>query len=220
MAGEIAKQYLPLFGKTVIEHSLQRLHSHASIAGMVVAMPANDDYGQQLLLGFPAQGKPLLSVSGGAERAHSVLNALRRLAEIAQTEDWVLVHDAVRPCLRHEDIDKLVTTLHQHPVGGLLGVRVNDTMKRVDAAGNILQTLDREQLWHAQTPQMFRLGLLTEALSHAIEHGLQVTDEASAMALTGVLPAMVEGHADNIKITRAPDLILAQFYLEQQETQP
>ena len=217
MGAERPKQYFALLGKTVLEHSVQRLQTHTRISGVVVAVAEHDSYGNKLLHELPTHGKPLISVSGGAQRCHSVLNALQRLAELAAPEDWVLVHDAVRPCLRHADIDRLINALTDHPGGGLLGTRVNDTLQRVNAAGEVVETVDRAALWHAQTPQMFRLGALRQALDNAMARGVTVTDEATAMSLTGTMPLMVEGHADNIKITHMPDLALAEFYLKQQE---
>lgn len=216
MGAECAKQYLPLCGKSVIEHSLLRLYTHNKIAGLVVALALDDTYGRSLLDSLVLRDKPVMYVSGGMERCHSVLNALRHLAEIAGPHDWVFVHDAVRPCLRHEDIDKLIRAAEHHPGGALLGLRVNDTVKRVAGSGEVLETLSRDELWRAQTPQLFQLGTLIAAIGRAIEQNLQVTDEAAAMALNGAVPQMVEGHADNIKITHFADLALAQFYLEQQ----
>ena len=132
-------------------------------------------------------------------------------------DDWVLVHDAARPCLRRSDIDRLLERLAGHPVGGLLGVPVRDTMKRTDDTGLIERTVTRDNLWHAYTPQMFRFAMLRDALEEALRRKLLVTDEASAMELAGHRPLMVEGHGDNIKITRPEDLALAAFYLAQQE---
>jgi 2-C-methyl-D-erythritol 4-phosphate cytidylyltransferase len=217
VGGERPKQYLSLCGKTVIEHSLQRLLTHTKIAGVVVALGPDDLYGKNLLEKTLICEKPLIAVNGGAERCHSVLNALRRLSEFAGPHDWVLVHDAVRPCLRHDDIDKLIDAVSRHPDGGLLGVQVSDTVKRAGSSGEVLETLDRNELWRAQTPQIFQLAALTQALSDAVERQLNVTDEAAAMSLAGAVPIMVEGHPDNIKITYLTDLALAQFYLRQQE---
>jgi len=125
-----------------------------------------------------------------------------------------LVHDAARPCLRGSDIDYLIEQLDDHPVGGILGMPVRDTMKRADESGQIRETVCREGLWHAFTPQMFRFGTLHQALSQALEQSLQVTDEASAIELAGYSPRLIEGHPDNIKITRSEDLALAAFYLK------
>jgi len=125
----------------------------------------------------------------------------------------VLVHDAARPCLTREDLDRLIETVEQDAVGGILAVPVRDTMKRANAEGRIARTEARNGLWHALTPQMFRLGLLRSSLIQARERGLAVTDEASAMELAGHAPMLVEGRADNIKITRPEDLALAEFFL-------
>jgi 2-C-methyl-D-erythritol 4-phosphate cytidylyltransferase len=158
----------------------------------------------------------LLSASGGEERCHSVLNALTALQKVADESDWVLVHDAARPCLRSEDIDHLLAELTDHPVGGLLGLPVADTMKRTDADDSVIETVSREHLWRALTPQMFRLGELYDALDGALKRDELVTDEASAMELAGKAPKMVEGHGDNIKITRPQDLRFAELYLAEQ----
>lgn len=213
MGGDVPKQYLPLCGRTVIEHSLSSFIDHPSIAGIVVAVTENDHRWSGLSLEC---AKPLHTVRGGVERCHSVLNALERLAEWAAPRDWVLVHDAARPCVRRADIDRLMAELRDHAVGGLLGVPVHDTMKRCDAAGNVRETVTREHLWRALTPQMFRFGMLRDALCAAIGKGLVVTDEASAMEAAGRSPRLVPGHADNIKITRRDDLTLAEFYLRRQ----
>lgn len=216
MGGGVPKQYLPLCGHTVIEQTLQRLATHTKISGIVVALAANDDSGRELLKRMSFPGKHLSIVTGGAERCHSVLNALQGLAAVGAPDDWVLVHDAVRPCLRHVDIDALIDALCHHDDGGLLGVRVSDTVKRVTTSGEVIETLNRDELWRAMTPQMFHLAKLTSALSEAVALRQFVTDEASAMALMGASPIMVEAHSDNIKITHVADLALAEFYLEQQ----
>ncbi|MCK5716845.1 MAG: 2-C-methyl-D-erythritol 4-phosphate cytidylyltransferase, partial [Thiomargarita sp.] len=137
------------------------------------------------------------------------------LQEHAQSDDWVLVHDAARPCVRQADIEKLMTDLAQHPIGGLLGVPVRDTMKRVDNL-HIVDTINRDGLWHALTPQMFRLGNLYNALQHVLNSGELVTDESQAIEKMGKRPVLIEGHADNIKITHPQDLRLAELYLQQQ----
>lgn len=214
MSSQIPKQYLALAGKTVIEHSLARLAAHPLIAGIVVALAPNDTHWHDLRLNI---GKPVLLADGGNERCYSVLNALQELQKHAQPDDWVLVHDGARPCLRLTDIDKLITELRNHSHGGLLAVPVRDTMKRADENRDVLETVDRKALWHALTPQMFRLGELSAALRRAIDQGWLVTDEASAMEHAGYLPHLVEGAADNIKITRAEDLVVAEFYLRQQQ---
>ena len=146
-----------------------------------------------------------------------MLNGLQLLSSIASEDDWVLVHDAARPCIHHDDISHMIDILKDHPVGGLLGLPVADTMKRTGAEGNVLQTVSRDNLWRALTPQMFRLGQLQKALQTALDDQFLVTDDASAMEHIGLQPLMVEGRADNIKITRPDDLSLAEMYLAQQE---
>ena len=213
MGGDIPKQYLSLNDRPVIEHTLGRLTGHAAISKVLVALAADDGWWPETTFADHAN---VVRVDGGTERCHSVLNALRYLSEFADYRDWVLVHDAARPCLRANDIDRLIERLSEHPVGGLLGMPVRDTMKRADGSGQVKDTVCRENLWHAFTPQMFRLGPLRDALSTALEQGSLVTDEASAMELAGQPPMLVEGHPDNIKITRPEDLPLAAFYLSQQ----
>lgn len=213
MGADRPKQYLSLAGKTVIEHTLARFIRHDTVSGIVVALSDNDPYWPELNI---ESDKPLWRAAGGAERCHSVLNALEFLRQHADPEDWVLVHDAARPCVREEDLDNLLGRLRDHPVGGLLAVPVRDTMKRTDITCEVQETVERNHLWHALTPQMFRLGLLREALQQALRQQLLVTDESSAMELSGRRPLLVEGHADNIKITRPEDLLLAEFYLQQQ----
>ncbi|HES77018.1 MAG TPA: 2-C-methyl-D-erythritol 4-phosphate cytidylyltransferase [bacterium] len=220
MAADRPKQYLPLAGRSVLEHSLSRFAHHHGVRGIVLALALEDAYWPDLAL---HSGVPLHCVAGGETRAQSVLNALRFLHALMQSESperqnpWVLIHDAARPCVRSEDIDTLMGGLHDDPVGGLLAVPVCDTMKRADADGRVACTEPRAGLWHALTPQMFRLGVLKQSLEAALAHGFQVTDEASAMELAGFSPRLIEGHADNIKITRPEDLALAEFFLQQAE---
>ena len=216
MGAAIPKQYLSLLGSTVIEHTVRCFLNHPRIKGVVVVIAPHDVHWDKI----PLKGAPSLFIAeGGAERYHSVLNGLAKLAGIARSRDWVLVHDAARPCVRHNDIDHLIATLADHPVGGLLGVPVSDTVKRADSQGNVLETVSRAGLWRALTPQMFRLDDLSHALRHVVDNNLLVTDEAAAMELAGFSPRMVSGHADNIKITHPQDLVLAELYLKQQENQ-
>ncbi len=210
MGGAVPKQYLDLLGRRVIDHSLHRLLAHPGIEAAYVALSPDDAY-------WPgcehAADSRVVRVSGGVERCHSVLNALFALKRVADEADWVLVHDAARPCLTADDLERLIATLMDHPVGGLLGVPVHDTLKRVTSGGLVEETVPRRDLWQAYTPQMFRLGLLTRCLEQALDNGGLVTDDASAVELAGHRPLMVEGHAGNIKITRPSDLALAAFHL-------
>lgn len=209
------KQYLSLNDKTILEHTLARLLQLSNLAGVFVAVNVNDNDWAQLAVSRDVR---ISSITGGSERADSVLAALNALAGQAQDNDWVLVHDAARPCITTESIDQLRAQLTQHPVGGILAVPVSDTLKQVDNSLQINQTLDRRVLWQAQTPQMFRFALLRTCLSRALAEGKQITDESSALELYGYQPQIVEGRADNLKITRPEDLPLAQMILQQQET--
>lgn len=213
MGVAIPKQHLPLRGRPVIVHALETLCSHPRIQGVQVVLAKGDDAWLQVppLLGHQAR-KLLPPVPGGASRAESVLNGLRHLARLADPEDWVLVHDAARPCLRKADLDALIEVLRGGCEGAILGAPVADTLKRVDG-GHIVGTTSREGLWRAFTPQAFRLGALKVALTSALEEGGEITDEASAMESFGDRPCMVRGHADNIKITVAEDLPLAEHIL-------
>jgi len=211
MNADRPKQYLELAGKTVIEHTLSRLLEADVFAAVSVAISAEDPYWP--VLDISSHGN-IITAPGGRERADSVLSALTAIRAAASDEDWVLVHDAARPCITNADIHRLITTLYQDDVGGILALPSHDTLKNVQGAC-IAGTLDRNRIWRALTPQMFRYGLLKNALE-AAEGNPAITDEAGALELQGLRPKIVEGRPDNIKITRPEDLALAQFYLEQQ----
>jgi 2-C-methyl-D-erythritol 4-phosphate cytidylyltransferase len=211
MQADRPKQYLPLLDKTVIEHTLSSFTHHPHINGIVVALSADDPYWPTLDVQSQV---PIYRADGGSERCHSVLNGLAVVAEHAGEEDWVLVHDAARPCLTRQDIDKLIHAVKDDEVGGILAVPVRDTMKRDNDAGRISHTEERDGLWHALTPQMFRLGMLRQAIRLALEDGFEVTDEASALEHLGQQPLLVEGLSSNIKVTRPEDLALAAYYLQ------
>ena len=214
MGSEIPKQYLELNNRAVILHALDRLLQHPAIRGAVVALSRHDGWWENL---EHRHDKTVLRAEGGIERCHSVLNALYELAGQAEDDDWVLVHDAARPCLSAEDLDKLISSVSDDKVGGLLAVPVRDTMKRAEDNQRVIDTVARANLWHALTPQMFRLGMLRSALENALEAEQFVTDDASAMEHAGHQPLLIEGSITNIKITRPEDLALAEFYLQQQE---
>ena len=207
MGADCPKQYLTLAGKTILEHTLGCLLSHPAIARVIVALAPHDEWFEQLA---GAADPRVLRVEGGSERAYSVLNALHVVEG-----KWVLVHDAARPCLTQGDLDALIASAMACD-GAILGSRVRDTMKRTDGAGNIVATVEREQLWHALTPQMFPTGTLKRALEEGLALGALITDEASAMERAGFTVKMVEGRADNIKVTRPEDLSLAELFLQQQ----
>ena len=204
------KQYAQLEGRTVIEWALAPFLRDARCARMVVALAAADEYWERLPLRSRA-----LTVVGGAERSASVRRALAGLAGEARPPDWVLVHDAVRPCLDAQDLERLVTRLAEHPVGGVLAVRVADTLKRALPASAaeegcaIEATQERAGLWRALTPQMFRYGALCAALDQAHAAQRSPSDEAQALEWAGARPLLIAGAASNLKVTTAEDLVLA-----------
>jgi 2-C-methyl-D-erythritol 4-phosphate cytidylyltransferase len=208
MAGTLPKQYLPLAGRTVLEWSLAPFLARPEFHSIVVALAADDARWPSLPL---AQDKRILAVTGGAERADSVRAGLAAIAEHAHAHDWVLVHDAARPCLAATDLDQLLVTLADDPVGGLLAAPVPDTLKRAGADGRVDVTVSRSQLWRALTPQMFRFGLLRQALEQT--GGAQITDESSAVEALGLKPLLVAGRSDNLKITVPEDIAIAERQL-------
>lgn len=204
MRADRPKQYLQLAGRTVLEHTLGCFLEHPQLKGGVVALAAGDPWWPALPCASDAR---LMTCDGGAQRADSVLNALAALAAVGAADgDWVLVHDAARPNLAHEDLQRLLGELADDPIGGLLAVPARDTLKQAGADGRVAQTLDRSVVWQAYTPQMFRLGALREALTAALAAGVAVTDEASAMEWAGQAPRLIEGRADNLKVTRPEDM--------------
>lgn len=209
VGGDRPKQYLPLGGRLLIEHTLDRLARHPRVAGMLVVLSSGDE----LWPGLSAlHGKPVLTAPGGAERCDSVLAGLRALPTEVGDEDFVLVHDAARPCVRLADISSLIEQ-GMRGDGGLLGAPLRDTLKRADEAGRSALTEPRDLRWRAFTPQMFRRAALSAALREASRRGVTVSDEAMAMELAGHAPLLVEGAEDNIKVTTAADFALAEFLL-------
>lgn len=211
MNADRPKQYLELARLTVIEHTLSRLLQANVFSAVAVAISEEDPYWPELDI---ATHDLIVTAPGGKERADSVLSGLKAIREQANDNDWVLVHDAARPCLTTSDIHLLINTLVNDELGGILALSSHDTLKNVQD-GNILDTLDRSTIWRALTPQMFRYGMLKSALEDTAGDS-RVTDEASALEIKGYTPKIVEGRPDNIKITRPEDLALAQFYMEQQ----
>ncbi|MGI2259127.1 2-C-methyl-D-erythritol 4-phosphate cytidylyltransferase [Shewanella sp. GXUN23E] len=213
MGADIPKQYLMLGEQCILAHTLDSLLAHPAIDAVVVALHPDDVW----FAALPQSRHPKIrTVLGGKERADSVLAALQSLSpEIAQNA-WVLVHDAARPCLHSRDIDKLLAARQQFPQGAILAMPVRDTMKRAGVKGEIAQTVCRENLWHALTPQMFPADELAQQLAAALAAGTVVTDEASAMEWAGINPGLVSGRADNIKVTHPDDLPLAQLFLQAQ----
>lgn len=212
--GDIPKQYLKIHDRPVIEYTLRKLAALPRVTGIVVALSEQDDWWDSLGLTFE---KPFYRVNGGAQRAHSVLNAISAVADQVGPHDWFLVHDAARPCVRLDDITRLINAVEAHPCGGILATPAKDTIKQAFAgSATIEKTLDRSVLWHALTPQLFRAPLLLEALQQCIVQPDGITDEASALEALGYQPMLVQGRSDNIKITQPEDLVLAEFYLGQE----
>lgn len=215
MQADKPKQYLSVHGKTILEHTVDRLLAHPSVQSVVVAVSDNDPYFSGLTF---SSDKPVVRVPGGTERADSVLSAVTYVKDRVPNA-WCLVHDAARPCITLADITKLIYEVSTHPVGGILAAPVKDTMKRANDANGIDHTVDRTGLWHALTPQMFKAELLHSVLTDGLSEGIAITDEASAVEWAGLSPLLVEGRSDNIKITRPEDLALAGFYLNHEEQQ-
>lgn len=211
MQADKPKQYIEILGKTILEHTVQSFISHPQIAKVVVVVGADDPYWPELSI---ASDKKVIQAVGGEERCHSVLNGLSALNEHANVNDWVLVHDAARPCIDKHVIDHLMQQIAEHPVGGILAYPVRDTIKRSDANGQIAETIDRNSLWHAMTPQMFRVGALQSALQFVHDKGKVVTDEAQAMEFLSVKPLLITAPAYTNKVTQMGDLLNAEQYLQ------
>jgi len=208
MGNELPKQYLPLAGQPMIFHALNTLCASPEISTVFVALAPDDTLFNTY--DWSRFGDRLQTLyCGGQTRAESVLNGL--LASELEPDDWVLVHDAARPCLTQAHLAKLIAELRDDEVGGILAVPVADTLKRADADGRVLRTESREKLWQAQTPQMFRAGLL----AHALQQCSHVTDEASAIEALGLKPKLVLSEPTNFKVTYPQDLLLAELLLKE-----
>jgi 2-C-methyl-D-erythritol 4-phosphate cytidylyltransferase len=204
--GNTPKQYLPLHGRPLLWHAVAVLARHPRIERVFVVLHPKDEHFARQPWGELGKVEGLRL--GGETRADSVRNALGALPGVA-TDDWVLVHDAVRPCLTAAMLDRLLAEVGEDDAGGLLAVPLADTLKRADAQARVLATEPREGRWRAQTPQMFRRGALLDALRAARE----ATDEASAIEATGLKPRLVMGSDLNLKVTWPEDLLLAEMVL-------
>lgn len=212
MSADRPKQYLDLLGRPVLAHTLERLHQAAPQAGLCLCLDADDRWFDPAWVPFADWRR----VAGGIERADSVAQALLSLADVAADDDLVAVHDVARPCVRLDDLQRLLQVLEEEPQGALLAVPMADTVKRDDGGGRVAATVPRSDLWQAQTPQGFRYRLLRDALDGARKRGLTVTDEASAVEALGGSPRLVTAHRDNLKITHPEDLALAAHVLATQ----
>ncbi len=214
MQANCPKQYLCINNKTILTHTVMKLLNHERISKVIISLGANDQYfSESELVNHPN----IIRVEGGKERVDSVLNGLK----VIDSKDypWVLVHDAARPCIAHHDIDNLIEQCLESDCGGILAAPVRDTMKRGIGRTKITikQTVERAQLWHALTPQMYKTDELISAIEHALANGLSVTDEASAIEYANLPSLLVCASSENIKITHPDDLALAEFYINKQE---
>ncbi len=208
MGASHPKQYLDIHGRPMIWHAIRAFERHPAIARIYVVLSAEDGWWGDY--DWSAFSRLTVLRCGGASRAESVANGLRAIAGEVASEDWVLVHDAARPCLSRALLDKLLAEVSGDAVGGILAAPVADTLKREGEGRRILATVARERLWGAQTPQMFRHGLLLHALDQA---GHMVTDEASALEYLGLAPRLVESDLTNLKVTWPRDLDVAAWLL-------
>ncbi len=211
--GDVPKQYLTLGGRMLLLRTIERLAAHPRVAGLMVVIAAEDDRWPGIR---DCAGKPVLTTIGGAQRSDAVLAGLRALHGKVRADDFVLVHDAARPCVPAQDISRLIEL--GVPAGGaLLAAPLRDTLKRADPEHRVAATEPRAGLWRALTPQLFRLGQLVAALESARQAGIEATDEAMAMERAGHRPLLVEGAESNIKVTTPADLALAEFILSRQQ---
>ena len=207
------KQYQMIQGKTVLEHTVSRLND-LPLSGYVLAISEDDSVAKTLNLAQPDKAHFCV---GGAERVHSVLNALTYLSQFASADDLVFVHDAARPCVTQDCLNDLVNTAIQENCSAILAIPVRDTLKLVEHKNNIEKTVSRDYLWQAQTPQISKLGILKHAIEKALQDGITITDEASALEYVGETVKVVQGRSDNIKITYSDDLELAKLILTVQK---
>lgn len=213
MSADRPKQYLQIQNRFILDITLSRLLDTGSFAGAVVALHPKDNW---FVSSESAHDQRVTTCIGGNERADSVLAALTALRDIVGDDDWVLVHDVARPCLALTDLKRLLREVEGDDVGGLLAAPVSDTIKRQqDDNSRVSETVNRDGLWRAQTPQQFRYGLLKRSLEQAKARGIAITDEASAIEAAGYAPKLVAGRADNLKITVPEDLALASWLLGQ-----
>ena len=211
MNSDIPKQYLKIEDKTILEYSVNRFLEHSKIYKVVVALSPKDTYWEELPF---ADNPRVLTTTGGKDRVDSVKAALTFIRESEAAEaDWVMVHDAARPCLSSRHIDNLITSKETSPDGAILAVGAIDTIKQANKRQTIEKTIDRETVWLAQTPQFFPLRTLSNAIDNALNEGQTITDEASAMEFAGYHPSLVIGSRKNLKITEQEDLLLASIWL-------
>ncbi|QIQ41996.1 MAG: 2-C-methyl-D-erythritol 4-phosphate cytidylyltransferase [Buchnera aphidicola (Microlophium carnosum)] len=206
---DLPKQYIKIQNRTILEHTLKTLLLHPNIVRIIVSLNKQDTYFHKLSI---SSNLRIISVIGGKKRINSVLSGLI----VAENVDWVIVHDAVRPCLSYRDLEKLISIIKKNPVGALLARPVSDTIKYGNLKKEkVLYTVHRKNLWHALTPQLFQIDLLKYCLKKIIEDKISITDEASALEYCGYNPLLIRGSCSNIKVTCLEDLVFANFYLKE-----
>ena len=211
MNSEIPKQYLKIEEKTILEYSIDRFLEHSKVHKVIVALSPKDTYWSKLPY---HENSRVITVTGGNNRVDSVLAGLKEIRRFDDTEhDWVMVHDAARPCLGSQHIDDLIQSKESSPDGAILAIGAVDTVKIANTYQSIDKTIDRDTIWLAQTPQFFPLVTLQKSIESALDNGDIVTDEASAMELAGYHPALVIGSRKNIKVTEQEDLFLASLWI-------
>jgi 2-C-methyl-D-erythritol 4-phosphate cytidylyltransferase len=209
----VPKQYVEIAGRTVLEHSLLALLSASSVQAVYLAVQSDDERAVELLQSSIALKQVTLLKCAGESRRDTVLNALNAIRSDVKRDAFVLVHDAARPCLQQENIETLIHVAGGESIGGLLAIPVTDTVKRTSSDGKFVETISREGLWRAQTPQMFRY----ETLVHALIATPDATDEAQAIEALGLNPVLVHGDTRNIKITIAEDADIAELFLRSRQ---
>lgn len=207
--GAIVKQYLPISNKSVLVHSIEAVNLYPEVSGITVVLSPDDRMFSEIAAGLSTE---IETVSGGASRAESVLNGLRSIRITHPDTEWVLVHDAARPCLSRACVERLLEQGLKHPDGAILAIPVQDTLKQATDSTTISKTVDRSNLWAAQTPQLFPLDRLCEALESMLSKGEKPTDEAGAMEQAGARPLLVMGSPANIKITWPDDVAIAEAW--------
>ena len=214
MGVDIPKQYITVCDKAIIEHTVEKFTSRNDLQGILVALSNSDQHWSTLEL---SENNKITTVTGGEERYKSVYNALCSLKNKADDDDWILVHDAVRPCITTSEIDQFIADLdHLNGIGGILALPCFETMKKANTNHEIEETIDRKFIWHAQTPQMFRYKKLFLAIEKIMNENIFITDEAMAMELAGYKPILIQGTHSNIKITDQNDLKYLESFLRQE----
>ncbi|MGP1931917.1 MAG: 2-C-methyl-D-erythritol 4-phosphate cytidylyltransferase [Arsenophonus sp. ET-DL12-MAG3] len=214
MKSPCPKQYIKVVGKTIIEHSISTFLKQPRISKIIVSLNKDDIIFNKLII---SKNRIIKTVIGGNNRADSVLTGLNYLSENLELDScWVLIHDAVRPCLHQDDLNKIIYFIdnHQSSYGGILAAPVRDAMKySLKGKIDINHTTEKNKLWYALTPQFFPLSLIKNCLTQALSEKAVITDEASALEYCGYNPQLLDGRIDNLKVTQPEDLMLVEFYL-------